>query len=398
MLLRGAISRVVRSAIAAEIKLLRPQDASLPDFGQIDEDFLLKGGPHDFDSLEFVSLATAIAGQFNVYEAAIEDNLLRYREVRQWIDLLCTPSVVAIDALSFSTSGTTGVRKRVRHPNAWLQQETQAWAALLGGRRRMVVMCPTHHIFGCIWGVLLADTLSLPVVDASVESIHAGLIESGDLIVTVPAIWNYFAGSGFRFANDVIGISSTAMLGDPVAEALEERGLTRLMQIYGSSETAGLAWRDTANAPYRLLTHWSRQEVHDAADEPEMLVRACPDGKSRLLAAPDVLQWHDDRQFSVVRRRDHAVQVGGHNVSPAWVRERLCEQRNVADAAVRTFDANGETRLKAFIVLREDTESARHEIAFWTTQALPAHSRPKALSFGSALPTNAMGKFTDWTA
>ena len=396
MLLRSAVSRMVRSSIAAELTRLRPQDANLPDAGKIGEDFLLKGGPHDFDSLEFVALATAIAGQFNLYEAAIEDNLLRYREVRQWIDLLCEPSVHAIDALSFSTSGTTGVGKRVRHPNAWLRQEAQAWAAQLGSRRRIVVLCPTHHIFGCIWGVLLADALSLPTIDVSVSDIHAGLIQSGDLVVTVPTVWNFFAGTGFRFAVDVIGISSTATLDSEVAETLSQNGLKQLMQIYGSSETAGLAWRDEANAPYRLLQHWSRQDRPAVSDEPEMLVRACPDGESRLFAAPDVLHWHDDRQFSVIRRHDHAVQIGGHNVSPDWVRDQLCEQPSVAHAAVRTFEANGETRLKAFIVLREDTESARHEIAFWTTHALPAHARPRALAFGTSLPTNAIGKLADW--
>ncbi len=396
MLLRSAISRVVRSAIAAELRLLRPQDARLFDTKKIGEDFLLKGGPHDFDSLEFVALATAIAGQFNLYEAAIEDNLLRYREVRQWIDLLAEPPVRAIDAISFSTSGTTGVSKRVRHPNAWLRQEAHAWAAQLGSRRRIVVLCPAHHIFGFIWGVLLADVLALPTLDAAVEDINAGLLQSGDLVVTVPAVWNFFAGSGFRFAKDVIGVSSTARLEDDIADALARNGLQQLMQIYGSSETAGLAWRAESGAPYRLLRHWSRQDFPGESDAPEMLVRACPDGEMRLIAAPDVLRWHDSQQFSVVRRHDHSVQIGGHNVSPDWLREQLCEQPNVADAAVRTFETRGETRLKAFIVLREDTESARHEIAFWTTQALPAHARPRALAFGASLPTNSMGKLADW--
>ena len=396
MLLRSATSRIVRSAIAAEIKLLRPQDARLPSAQAIGDDFLLKGGAHDFDSLEFVALATAVAGQFNLYEAAVEDNLLRYREVQQWIDLLCEPSIREIGSLSFATSGTTGARKRVRHPCAWLRQETQAWASLLSSRQRIVVACPTHHIFGCIWGVLLADALALQAIDVDIADLHGALLRPGDLLVTVPTVWNFLAGSGFQFAHDVIGVSSTAPLDDCTALTVVQNGLTQLMQIYGSSETAGLAWRDAPNAPYRLLRHWERQHSGQAPGDAGTLVRACSDGQSRLFAAPDVLQWQDDRHFSVVRRHDHAVQIGGHNVSPDWVCDQLCEQPGVAAAAVRTFSVNGEIRLKAFIVLHDDSEAARHEIAFWTTRALPSHARPKALAFGAALPANAMGKAADW--
>lgn len=40
-----------------------------------------------------------------------------------------------------------------------------------------------------------------------------------------------------------------------------QRGLPRLGQVYGSSETAGIAWRDAPDAPYALIAHWTRPDT-----------------------------------------------------------------------------------------------------------------------------------------
>jgi 4-coumarate--CoA ligase len=113
----------------------------------------------------------------------------------------------------------------------------------------VVVLAPTHHIYGLIWGVLLPLVLNVHVVGADLDCLSE--FQSGDLVVAVPDQWAYLAESTRAWPAGVRGIFSTAPLAEAVHRKLTEKSaagqaapLARLLQIYGSSETAGLAWRD----------------------------------------------------------------------------------------------------------------------------------------------------------
>ena len=92
------------------------------------------------------------------------------------------------------------------------------------------------------------------------------------------------------------------------------------------------------------------------------------------------------------------MQVGGTNVFPARVRSVLLAHPLVADAAVRLMAPAEGTRLKAFIVPRDGADKATlpAELERWVQQRLSAPERPRAFSFGAALPVNAQGKGCDW--
>jgi long-chain acyl-CoA synthetase len=411
MLNRVHLARVVASLVASELKSLRPgaTDATgAISRVSIDGNFAVKDGPLAIDSLEFMTLATAVAGFFGFFDAGHEDTLLRDRNVAGWLDRitafleLARPSFPSatddVVAFTFTTSGSTGTPQRVRHPAAWLNQEVAAWAHLCASRTRVVLACPAHHIYGCIWGVLLPQMTGLPVLDVDVADLTPNLLRPGDLLVTVPPVWSYLGNSGFRFADNVWGVSSTAPLPPAAAQGAASNGLARLLEIYGSTETAGVAWRnalaasETEAEPYELLPHWQRTEIENQC------ARHCVDGKHRLFNWPDLLNWQSSTHFTVLRRHDGAVQIGGHNVSPAWVQSQILTVDNVADCAVRTFVAGADIRIKVFIVLRDDTEQTRHNLVFALRQQLPSHAQPKLFAFGAALPINEQGKPADWAA
>jgi long-chain acyl-CoA synthetase len=389
-----AISRVVRACIAADLRTLRPGDDRVPHATEIEPTFVLKDGPLALDSLEFMTLGTSVAAQFNLFDHDIQDGLLRYRTLDAWCAILQKPPVAPHTEITFSSSGSTGTPKRLRHPLAWLGQEVDAWSALLGDVKRIVVLCPAHHIYGFIWGVLLPARLHVPVLDLPIESLRGGMFAAGDLIVATPPVWRLLNQSGYQFAPGIRGVSSTAPMPDGIATGLLENGLDRLFQIYGSSETAGLAWRDSPQNPYQLMRFWSKPEASQGQGQ---LVRHCPDGVQRLYPVMDALQWRDERHFAVLGRLDQSIQIGGHNVSLEWIESQIKAHRNVSDVAVRSFTPQaGEPRLKAFVVLTQDDEQARHDFTFWMQTQLTSHARPRALRFGSAIPVNAMGKRADW--
>lgn len=316
-------------------------------------------------------------------------------------------------ALTFRTSGSSGAPKPCTHSLASLWQETGVLAALFPGRRRIVQLVPSHHIYGFLFTVLLPRRLGLAgreVVDLRglAPGALAGQLQPGDLVVGFPDFWRGFGQSGVALVpDDVIGVSSTAPCPDEVAQGVLDAGLARLVQVYGSSETAGVGWRDRADADYTLFPYWSH-----GADEGR-LDRTLPDGhpqpngtlsdrQTQPYALQDRLAWSDATHFRPAGRIDAAVQVGGVNVFPAYVADVLKLHPQVAHASVRLMRPDEGQRLKAFVVPRAglgerpDADVLRADLQAWLAERLSAPECPAVFSFGPALPRGASGKLTDW--
>jgi 4-coumarate--CoA ligase (photoactive yellow protein activation family) len=253
---------------------------------------------------------------------------------------------------------------------------------------------PGHHIYGFLFTVLLPRALGIAeVLDLRTAAPSTVLREarSGDLIVAHPGWWEQAARLAPRFADDVAGVSSTAPCPDALAQALLDAGL-RLLQVYGSSETAGVGWREEGGAPFTLLPYWTR--TGDAAT----LARTLPDGGTVPYPLQDRLDWEDERRFRPAGRIDNAVQVGGVNVFPAYVADVLRMHPRVAEVAVRLMRADEGRRLKAFVVPSDaiGDEALRHALLDWCAERLTTAERPAAISFGARLPRQASGKPADW--
>jgi 4-coumarate--CoA ligase (photoactive yellow protein activation family) len=219
----------------------------------------------------------------------------------------------------------------------------------------------------------------------------AGLVRPGDLVVAHPLWWQAAAQSTPAFPADVIGVTSTAPCPDALADSLAAAGL-RLLQVYGSSETAGVGWRDRAGAPFALLPYWTR------TDDSASLARTLPDGTVRDYPLQDRLDWPDATHFLPAGRIDAAVQVGGTNVFPAYVADVLMQHPQVREAAVRPMRPDEGQRLKAFVVPAPgaDTDALRAALPAWAAQRLTTPERPVAWTFGPRLPRQASGKAADW--
>ena len=365
----------------------------------------------DLDSLARMQLATAAATWCNAYDAGFEDLFLAKRTATDWAVVMRRAREAGAKQLTFATSGSTGTRKHLRHREDILAAEARAWATVLGPVSRVIVLCPTHHIYGFIWGVLLPLALGVPVVDADLASLPD--LQSGDLLVAVPDQWAWLAASQRAWPAGVQGASSTAPLPERVHDALTHQlnddvaaPLACLLQVYGSTETAGLAYRTQSTGPYTLAPGRTRN-AQGGID------LQLPSGALQAMAVQDELQWASDTSFDLLRRTDESVQVGGHNVSPAWVVAQLQTHRAVKEAAVRLDSATAPLapRLKAFVVLHSahhdtagdrTTDQAIHSAAQraaleqWALDTLPWYANFSSITYGPALPRNAMGKPSDW--
>ena len=159
------------------------------------------------------------------------------------------------------------------------------------------------------------------------------------------------------------------------------------MDIYGSSETGGIAVRSAPAAAYDLLPRWRLS--------PEGEGYCLCDAKGNSYSLPDHVERFGEHSLRPLGRRDGAVQVGGEKVWPGRVADTLRQVDGVADVAVRQ-QANG--RLKAFIV--PDGSLGASDLATKIEHVcdcrLSPPERPRSFRFGDALPRNMMGKLEDW--
>jgi long-chain acyl-CoA synthetase len=390
MLNEKSIHTLLCSLIASELSAKNP---SL--FGQLSSQDLkpetrLREGDLALDSLSLTRLAIAAASFFDLYRVNLQERLLAGKSIGQWTHEISKAITAGADGLHFMSSGTSGIPKSMHHPSAYLMQEAQAWVGQLLplGLKRAVLACPAHHIYGCIWGVLVPQTLGIDTIVATPGDLPKCL-QPRDLLITVPPVWDYLAPAEAHIPANILGICSTGPLLHDTRDALAH-GTYPVWEIYGSSETAGIASRAVTTTDYSLLDHWFK------GDAPHTLLRHCPDGAMRAYELPDEIEWPTERRLRPIKRRDQVIQVGGNNVSPNWVADEIRALPNIKNCAVRAHGQGANSFLKGFIVLTEDTETHRHDVAFLIRTHLPHTAMPKHLSFGAALPTNAMGKLADW--
>jgi len=391
------IRRFVSDVVTAQMGMLRPTGFTAPASPFVDSLNLMRD--LGVDSLELVAVASALSEALHLHESGVEDRLLARRTIGDWVATCVDGLESYARAITFRTSGSTGAPKRCEHTLADLWQEVLELASYCEGRTRVLSAVGAQHIYGFLFTVLLPQAMRLAgsaVLDVR-QHLPSSLplrLRAGDLVIGYPDFWQGVVRERRALPAGVIGVTSTSACPDDVARDLANVGLDRLVQVYGSSETGGVGVRTQWEAPYTLLSYWKRTDEYADA-----IVRGGADGRHRALALQDVLVWNGDRHFRPTGRVDGVLQVAGVNVSPARVRGVLVEHPGVHDAAVRMMHGTGTPRLKAFVVPRGagvNRRSLHSELEAWVSVRLTVPERPRAFSFGAALPADASGKLTDW--
>jgi long-chain acyl-CoA synthetase len=407
---RDAVVRLLSSFLRAQIAALRcGSEAGLPA-APWPESLALDVETLGIDSLERLNLAMAANDAFHLRDSGLEDYLLRRRTLGGWADTLLACWAERTQHISFATSGSTGPPKLQRHALADLAREADVFASLFTDRRRIVAAVPAHHIYGFIFTVLLPGRLGVPVLDCGDPDMRFSARDfvPGDLVVAAPDRWRLLERFGVAPPVDVWGVSSTAPTPATTILALRAQGFERMVEVYGSSETGGIGLRDDPADAYALLPPW-RSTMVDAG---RLLIRSHGDdgaGREMAIEPPDHLDWIDDHRFRPIRRRDEAIQIGGHNVFPSRVAALLKTHAAVADCAVRPmtegpeYEVGGNTengvRLKAFIVPADFSTPEPHlqeELMRWMRERLTPPETPKSVTLGRSLPVGPMGKAADW--
>lgn len=351
-----------------------------------------------FTSLDMVELARRFASMLGLDRTGVSDLLLARRSAEGWVGVARRSLAIDDRSLCFYSSGSTGDPTPNSHSLHKLQREVDVFLTLLPTAARVVSAVPAHHIYGFIWSLLLPSTLNcerLRVHPArELPATWSRQLRKGDMIVATPDIWSMLLSHQVKLPDVFTGISSTAPLPATTAAAIRSQyPAATLTEVYGSSETAGLAWRQQHNAAFTLLPFWTLSQQHD-----HWQVQDKDDGEQHALS--DQLQQHDDNHFTLLGRTDPVVQIHGNNINLVHLETSLQQHTDVTDARVRSDNHDGQTGLHYFVVMTQAPDNLRQwclGFSEWLTANLGNTPPPRSVVIAPALPVDTLNKRIGWT-
>jgi long-chain acyl-CoA synthetase len=396
-----SLRRVLQSLITATYASQRAHSSNtVAAGGSWKDDFSLIGSEASAlgcDSLDLLQISAAVNEMFHLHEVGLETELLRLASFGEWLSIIEDAWQHGVQHLTVTTSGSTGIPKGCTHVFSTLALEIDFLAGLFSGRSRIVAFTPAHHLYGLLFTAMLPDRLACPVQDFlhaanSSTSLGQTTLQAGDLVVSFPQGWEWLNQSIRVIPTNVEGVVSTAPCPPELIESLVSSKLSGFTEVYGSSETAGIGIRTWPETTYSLMPQWSRKRSGDPA--PEKLQHS----SGFEIKLMDDLEFFADGTFLVQGRKDSSVQVGGVNVFPVLIAQRLTTYPGVAEASVRLMRPEEGKRLKCFVVPQAGctTDILVTLLREWIESWPIAADRPKTIKVGSALPRSTSGKNSDW--
>jgi long-chain acyl-CoA synthetase len=380
LLSEAAILRVVASLVAAERATIGTGRA----WDCANWTAATSLGPEGLalDSLEMMAASEVVSRFFRLHESGDENRLLSEKTLGDWTRIVADSCAGGpIDGFTFATSGTTGLPKLCRQSLATLREECLFWRRVFPSCTRIVQTVAAHHIYGFLFTVLLPELAGWPVLDGRMMhpgALHAALRPT-DLLVGFPTGLAAMLRHVVDLPPGLHVVSATSSLPAATHGALLTYGAGQVVDIYGSSETGGIAFRTDPASPFALLPRWQRAREDGSIAEVS---------SGAVFALPDRVTWDGDRLVRPEARIDGAVQVAGVNVFPDQVAARLRAHATVAECLVNLDTTMPEPRLRAVIVPAPgiDDESAIAACTAWAARHLTAAERPISFTIGLPLP------------
>ncbi|MBY5985931.1 AMP-binding protein [Halomonas sp. DP5Y7-2] len=309
------------------------------------------------------------------------------------------------EAVVLCTSGSTGQPSLAAKSFRQLDEELSRHASLWPLTGRAVISQVSHqHIYGLLTGILSPLCHNVPfcgndsrypevMAQRASESSHIGLTNR---LVTSPAqlsrLPQHLALEHQRIT-DVFSSGAPLALAD--ATRCEQLLNAPVIEIYGSTETGGIAYRQQ-----------SRQDAWRPFPDIELdLGDSTLRLRSPFLPHPD--QWweqadrveRDGEGFRLLGRRDRLAKVGGKRISLTALEQRLCELQHVDDARCVDLDLR-DGRLGVVVAMAGDALPQEHEPRRRLIASLREHlgaalepsAMPRYWRFVEALPLNPQGK------
>jgi len=355
-------------------------------------------------------LATDVDGLLTDYSAP-PDSLIPARQISSLIGIRSRSDRIwpAFPWISFRTSGSEGMPKRIAKPLAVIEAELAAFEERFGAQVREILggTVDHQHYYGAtvrifwpllagrkIWRPLMrypSDVMNAAPRSMSIVSSPTFLVEAQDLIDQ-----SDLADAGIRM------FSAGAPLPLDTARRLNGQDHWLVAEIFGSTESGAICSRVRRRAEYDdAWTPLPGLEV--SVDDQRIRVdwQTCGDDGRAVLG--DHGEWLADGRLRLIGRRDRIVKVREKRVSLIDVEDALASHPFVWETAALALERHRLTELGVVAALSDQGfESLAAEGHRGLAVRLQDHLRatfdpttlPKKWRFVRALPRNGMSKVT----
>ena len=312
--------------------------------------------------------------------------------------------------LTLFTSGSSGTPKPIRKTLAQFNAEVHTletqWGALVGDAT-VLGSVPHHHIYGLLFRVfwpLAAGRAFDRALSMEPQHLQARIAQYGSgssVVVSTPAQLSRWPElDGFASLNPAprVFFSSGGPLAADAANNYAAAFGAAPVEIYGSTETGGIAWRrqDQTDAWQAL----KGIEIN-RGDDGALNLRSPHLGHDDWHRTDDTIAFDTDGRFRLQGRLDRVIKLDGKRVSLPELEARLGLHPYVAQAAVVSLEGMSRERVGAVVALTEAGSAAllergrvalakilrRHLAAYFDIVVLPRFWR-----FRFALPFDVRGK------
>lgn len=376
------IARVIGAASADELSRRFNRHFDFVTIASWSQDTLLGSGGIALNEQEIKACARRAAETFGLDG----DFLMGHpaQRISDWAGEIS--KVISGRLLSFSFKSAARDDRSAAHIHAAAEiyQDAAAAASLLYGRRRLLSFVAPHSLLGFELTILTPNLLQIDAVDARsmTPEILSNSLLFGDVLIATPTLWRYMMRENLKAPDNTMAVSFGEPMTVDLAAEMRKSGFGVLRELYGSTETGLIGWRDAPTEPFVLFDHWRRD-----ADE---LVRMTPDVDAKRTQAMDVIDWTAARSFDLGGRRDGAAQIGAVNVFPDEVAKMLRKHPKIADCKIAVGrSGDGVNRLIAHLVLQKDAlpnERTARDIDSWCRLNLRQQERPRIYNFEAILP------------
>jgi acyl-coenzyme A synthetase/AMP-(fatty) acid ligase/3-hydroxymyristoyl/3-hydroxydecanoyl-(acyl carrier protein) dehydratase len=324
-----------------------------------------------------------------------------------------TPLDENFAALVVHTSGTTGVAQAIPKRLTQLSSEVATLESLFGsalGDATIVATVSHQHIYGLLFKVLW-PLMAGRAVHARMQNFPEELLKlmarNPCALVASPAYLKRLPDHLEWSA--VAGLRAVFSSGGPLsAEVAQHTGklLGRIpVEIYGSSETGGIAWRQRSGSSDESWLPLPGVAWRITADEHLLEVRSPHLADDNWLRMADCIEAHGDQRFMLSGRSDRIVKIEEKRISLNAIESLLSASELVSSARVLLCDevAGQRQRLAAFIVLSpqgrdllDETgkRALNQQLRDLLQDTIEPVAWPRRWRYLQQMPTDAQGKTT----
>ncbi len=304
------------------------------------------------------------------------------------------------ELLLLFTGGSTGTPRVWSKTAANIFGEARFMADQYGlGRGDCIVATVTPcHIYGLLFSVVIpllaavpvaAETPSFPAEIADCVKEHAATV-----LVTVPAHYRIIRERRLH-STLRLAFSSAGMLEQKDNELFCETNAVGIVEVYGSTETGGLAARNRADGESFFTplppVSWKIAERRLLVKSP-FLSPDLPRDEEGFFLSGDLVEQQGEAAFSLHGRADSVTKVGGERVDLDEVRAAVYQQPGVKECVVLALeDGRGRGSRIAALVRGEALEPDLLRSAL--AETLEPSARPKRILVVNEIPVAANGKY-----